>query len=112
MVTPISMIANAFSCYTLGENVINHVGYFDEEISPGYGYFEDNDYYRRMTLAGFRLEIAEGCMVTHGGSSTIKKLSQHDRAEHNRKFTLAQANFVKKWGGTPGRERYTRPYDH
>lgn len=73
-------------------------------------YFSDNDYYRRIRLAGFET-VDSGLPVEHHGSSTIK--SDPYRMLINRNtFPLYKRLYQQKWGGKPGAERFTRPYNY
>lgn len=101
--------ANSFSCFLIPDAVVEKVGLFDERISPNYGYFEDNDYYRRMVIAGIPLIGIPECRLGHFLSSTIKRFSDKERNQHNEKFKIAQNNYIRKWGGKPGEERYSNP---
>jgi hypothetical protein len=92
---------NAFSCFILRDSCVQKVGLFDEEISPGYAYFEDCDYNERMRDAGiFFTEI--NADVIHRGSQTLVRAEGAERVDHNRKFLTARNNFFKKWGFLPG----------
>jgi GT2 family glycosyltransferase len=100
------MLANAFSCFILPNKVIQKIGLFDENISPNYGYFEDNDYSRRMMLIGMEIKLSNNTILTHSKSSTLQSFNAIERKEHDKKFQLAQANYIKKWGGVPGKELF------
>jgi GT2 family glycosyltransferase len=54
--------------FTIGENVVEQVGLFDEGIHPAY--FEDSDYLRRCQAHGVDVHIAP-ITVNHQNSSTI-----------------------------------------
>jgi hypothetical protein len=72
-------------------------------------YFTDNDYYRRIRLAGFET-IETGLPVTHETSSTIR--SDGVRAYMNSvTFPLYERYYAMKWGGPPGQERFTQPFN-
>jgi GT2 family glycosyltransferase len=86
-----------FSCFLIRQGCIDRVGRFDETISPGYAYFEDMDYLRRMRVAGVEDAVVE-CGVIHHYSQTVKGLSAQQLAEHNRRFYIAQENYTQKWG--------------
>lgn len=101
---------NAFSCFILPDKITSEVGLFDEDISPQYGYFEDNDYHRRLQLAGYDIKGVQ-TKVAHRGSSTLRNLSPAEEKSHHEKFKVARNNYIKKWGGEPGKERYTTPYN-
>lgn len=104
-------ILNAFTLFSINEKVVETVGYFDESISPGYAYFEDNDLGRRISLAGL---IRENVYTSafHLGSGTLKALTGQEKSDHDRKFKLAENNYKAKWGGVPPYEKWTLPYEN
>lgn len=104
-------LGNAFSCFYLPQRTIETVGRFDETISPNYAYFEDNDYHYRMQLLGYRIKPALAAFVEHIGSSTLKNFSFAEIESHHRKFRAARQRYIAKWGGEPGKERFTSPYN-
>ena len=65
-----------FFCVAIRHEVLNKVGYLDENF--GMGMFEDDDYCIRAKNAGFTLAVAEDCFVYHKGSVSFKKLSAAD----------------------------------
>jgi GT2 family glycosyltransferase len=101
--------ANSFSCYMLPDKIYSDVGGFDINISPNYAYFEDNDYHRRMRVKGYDIKGIPDCQLGHKGSSTLKFLPKE--YGHHERFRIAQKNYVKKWGGMPGKEKFNTPYD-
>jgi GT2 family glycosyltransferase len=103
--------ANSFSCFILPDKVVNEVGYFDEKLSPGYAYFEDNDYHRRMKSHGYDIKGVPDCRIKHEGSATLDSYTLFEMERHHERFRLAQRNYVAKWGGLPGKERFTIPYN-
>lgn len=111
MVAPGSFVSalagtNACSCFLLRDECVKVVGLFDEDISPGYAYFEDCDYVERMLIHHLRITAVE-CGVMHLGSQTIAANSPEEWRRHDARFQIAQSNFVKKWGRLPdlGAER-------
>lgn len=90
-----------FSCFVLRDACIEKIGYFDETISPGYGYYEDEDYLQRLDGRGSRApsavaeEVEAG--VQHLRSQTLAVASPAEMQEHHRRFAIAQANYAKKW---------------
>ncbi|MCB0311058.1 MAG: hypothetical protein KDD42_07475 [Bdellovibrionales bacterium] len=72
-------------------------------------YFADCDYYRRIELAGFQI-IRSGLPVAHRPSRTISSDShlQHVIELKNR---IAHIYYIFKWGGAPGQESFTIPFD-
>jgi GT2 family glycosyltransferase len=89
-----------FSCFLIRDSCVDRVGMFDESISPGYAYFEDMDYLRRMRLAGVIDAVVE-CGVKHVQGATLAAYSPEELDDHHRKFQLAQANYTAKWRGKP-----------
>lgn len=93
-----------FSCFFIRQGCIDKVGRFDEMISPGYAYFEDMDYLRRMRAAGVVDDVVV-CGVKHHQSQTVKGFTAAEMQEHNRKFYLAQENYTRKWASNPSWEQ-------
>lgn len=88
------------SCWT-------KVGPFDEKFWPGY--FEDNDYHRRMKLKGIAERFVLGADYYHHVSATLSTLSGKEREEHDRCFERNRDYYRDKWGGLPGHETRTEP---
>lgn len=90
-----------FSCFILRDSCREKLGLFDETISPGYGYYEDEDYLQRLDGRGTRepSAVAEEvrCGVVHHKSSSLQAASHVELLEHHRKFKIAQANYARKW---------------
>jgi GT2 family glycosyltransferase len=102
--------SSAYACFLLRDACVERVGLFDETISPDYLYFEDCDYHRRMALLGMLpTPVVED--IFHGGQQSWEYKSEAERQDHHQRFVLAQSNYLRKWGGLPGREVYTVPYD-
>jgi GT2 family glycosyltransferase len=102
---------NSFSCYVLPDKIRDAIGGFDEEISPGYAYYEDNDYHLRMLKVGYDLKGIPDSRLGHVGSATLKAYTPEEMEAHHRKFFRAKINYVRKWGGEPGHELYDTPYN-
>ena len=93
-----------FSCFVLRDSCVEKIGRFDETISPGYAYYEDEDYLQRIDgkgtrppTAGVRL-VDVDCGATHLKSSTLAMLTTpEEQNEHHRKFWIAQTNYINKW---------------
>lgn len=100
------VFACGYSCFLIRNSCTHSVGLFDETISPGYGYFEDCDYSFRidaMVKDGYRVVMADArnAGVKHIGSQTWQSGTPEEIDEHWRKFNIAKANFLKKWGRLP-----------
>lgn len=102
-------ILNAFTLFSVNEKVLNTVGYFDESISPRYAYFEDNDYGRRIHLAGLK-RFNVPTSAYHEESGTLKVLTGNEKSDHSRKFDTARNNYKSKWGGIPPFETTENPH--
>lgn len=103
--------ANSFSCFLIPEKVYRTVGLFDDTLSPQYAYFEDNDYHYRMLQLGFDLRGIPECRLGHVGSATVNSMPHADRIAHHGKFNVARQNYIRKWGGQPGEEKFKTPYN-
>jgi len=62
-----------------------------------------------MYLAGIELNGING--MRHGLAQSWERKTPQQQAEHHHKFVVAAQNYVRKWGGTPGKEVYTVPYN-
>jgi hypothetical protein len=89
--------------------VFEDIGGYDT-VFPAY--FSDNDYYRRMELAGW-VRIDSGISVGHGpegqGSQTINS-DPYLRHLNGVTFPLYREYYRAKWGGVVGEERFTVPF--
>lgn len=94
---PFVSYGHGFSCFLIRDECVRRVGEFDESISPGYAYFEDRDYLRRMRREKVQDAVVK-CGVKHFRSQTLKALDQKQLEDHHKKFVIAQENFLKKWG--------------
>lgn len=95
-----------FSCFCVSLETIKLIGPFDEVFDPCY--FEDNDYHHRIKLAGY--EALSYAPYWHYGSQTLAADPELASTFHT-KFERCRMMYASKWGGTPGEETFTRPYD-
>ena len=77
-----------YQTFAVGEDIVNLIGLFDEGLHPIY--FEDNDYERRLTKAGLRVDRLP-LQLGHDNSSTINsdvKLSMRNEVtfRNNQKY--------------------------
>ena len=97
-----------FSCFLISK-ACHELYRFDENFVPAY--HEDNDYHRRMTLAGDGDRIfSVNVPFLHYGSVTINR-DEKTKAAWGAKFEKCRAYYVKKWGGLPGAETFETPFD-
>jgi GT2 family glycosyltransferase/SAM-dependent methyltransferase len=83
----------AFFCVMLPRSTYEQVGALDEAF--GRGFFEDDDYCRRVEQLGLRVVCAEDVFIHHHLSASFNKLKQQDRRklfEDNKKI------YEAKWG--------------
>lgn len=98
---------SGFTAFGMSREVVEKVGFFDENFHPAY--YEDNDYIYRCKLAGVPLEVLPTGM-THRVSSTLTT-SQLYRDQNSRTFPENARYFTKKWGAYPYHEVYTSPFN-
>jgi hypothetical protein len=93
---------NSWSCFLQREPVWQAVGEYDDGFWPAY--YEDNDYRRRMDLAGIEaVVVGDHAGVEHRVSSTGGFAFE--------RFGRNNERYVRKWGGQPGEERYDQPWN-
>jgi len=80
-------------------------GVFDEKFFPAY--FEDNDYFRRMSISGVSMVFnAMLNPVIYRNSMTIAKdQTLNNNFENNRQY------YISKWGGQPAQEIFQTPFN-
>jgi len=93
-----------WSSFLLRKSVSDTIGTFDEDFEKCY--FEDNDYHYRMKLAGVKIKYEDDLNPdVYRNSMTIEKDPSLGNFLNNREL------YIKKWGGIPGEEKYTNPYN-
>ena len=103
----------SYNCFALFPEIVNTVGYFDENIYPAY--LEDCDYAYRIKLVGLISHTVAGVDYIHGeaptwGSSTIysnKEYKDINDRTHERNFEY----YKRKWGGINEQEIFTHPFN-
>jgi hypothetical protein len=88
-------------------DAIDDVGPYDTILDK---YFCDDCLYYRMRLRGWE-NIQSGIHTDHVGSQTIKSDPKLNFL-NSQTFDLYKAYFIKKWGGMPGHEVYTVPFNN
>lgn len=104
---PRVMQSQMFCVFLAKKAVFEKVGYFDEQFFPAY--FEDNDFCRRMKLAGIEPLPVDCEGYQHDVSSTLKQFNPAEMEEHHTQFRENQRRYMNKWGGLPGSEIYDSP---
>lgn len=95
----------AFFCVMMPRTTYSRVGTLDEVF--GRGFFEDDDYCRRIEQLGLRVVCAEDVFVHHHLSASFNKLKSQDR---QKLFEDNKATYEAKWGEwTPHSHDKTTP---
>lgn len=97
-----------FSCFMITEKFYEAVGPFDTNFQPAY--FEDNDYHYRIKLAGLSAERTTFAPIYHEGSVT-QNMDRKNPVVPSRQFEQNRMYYFHKWGGFPGQEKFTFPYN-
>lgn len=93
----------AFFCVAFRRQVFNLVGGLDESF--GLGFFEDDDYCRRVARHGLKIACAQDVFVHHHLSASFMKM---DREERRQLFADNKSRFEKKWGRWEGHKTIDR----
>jgi SAM-dependent methyltransferase len=96
---------DAFAVFNL--QAVRDVGPWDETFR---WYFADNDYYRRMLLRNWECYEFGGQGVNHHGSQTLQS-EPGVKAEVDAHWQWHTDHYRHKWGGPPGHESYSIPYN-
>lgn len=83
----------AFFCVMMRRDIYKRVGPLDEAF--GMGFFEDDDYCRRIEEAGFLIVCAEDVFIHHHLSASFLKL---DKDARKSLFIQNKLKYEKKWG--------------
>lgn len=85
------------------------MGGFDEAFFPAY--FEDNDAYWRLELAGLPCKLVNLQDWQHDQSSTLKGGDAEYVRSHRASFARNANYYQQKWGGAPGNEQFKLPFN-
>lgn len=96
-----------FAAFGINQAAIERLGFFDENFHPAY--CEDNDMTWRAGLAGVPIIEVES-HLEHEGSATIRGHGLY-MSQNGATFPQNLAYYRAKWGGTPGQEEYTTPFN-
>ncbi len=100
---------NSFSLFKIKKSMWLDVGPFDHNFYPAY--YEDNDYHYRMKLKGYDITPIHEAEYNHVGSATIKKYTEQEIKLHHAYHRRNAQYYMYKWGGMPGKEKYTQPFN-
>lgn len=82
-----------FACVYIRRAVLEDVGSLDERFVPGA--YEDDDYCRRAKLKGFRIGVANGCVVDH---ETLPHTFRPAGGPQLYDLAANQRRYLEKWG--------------
>lgn len=92
----------AFFCVMMPRRTYTLCGPISEEY--GTGFFEDDDYCRKVEEAGLKIACAEDVFIHHHLSASFNKMRKNERQAL---FDRNRAIYEKRWGTwTPHRYRY------
>lgn len=97
-----------FSGICITRDVTNEVGFFDEGFWPAY--FEDNDFHRRVWLAGIPA-FDMPAKTTHVGSASLRKWREWEIWNAHYAFAINGRRFEEKWGGATFAPKFTQPWN-
>lgn len=100
------LLRNAYGAVNV--QAIEAIGLVDEHAFYPI-YFDDDDWERRCRLGGVEWVEYNGA-IHHDRSSTINS-DARAMAGNTRTFAENRRRYMEKWGGAPGSERFTTPYD-
>lgn len=92
-----------FSCFMIGKDVTDRVGWFDESYFPAY--CEDSDYHVRMHRAGVRA-VCVDIPFLHHGAGTLKTAGAGEVARIRRGADANRERFRLAYGCLPGSDGY------
>lgn len=82
----------AFFCVAIARRIIDEVGELDERFKMGF--FEDDDYCRRVRLTGYSIVVVEDSFVHHHLSASFNQLG----GEREKIFEENKRLYEEKWG--------------
>ena len=98
-----------FSAFMISKYAWEKIGQFDENFSPAY--HEDNDLHYRICQIGMKALCIPPAMFYHYGSRTWNNAILESATVKQQMFLATRAYYVTKWGGLPGEEKFTHPYN-
>lgn len=103
-----------FSCFLISPDLVDKVGWFDENFKPAY--FEDNDYHYRLLLSGEHAKRISTAPYFHYGSRTTQLNPEVKKSLDDTYFIKNKIYFIHKWGDNPSDcmdgKGYTHPFNN
>lgn len=99
-----------FSCVAISNDAYEKIGPFDEGFKGVY--VSDVDFFRRGELAGVEEMLCQdSSLIVHFRSATLHSMPEPDRQEIQIQQVRDLDLYSQKWGGVPGREKFSEPFD-
>ena len=89
--------------------VFETVGFFDESFYPAY--YEDNTWARMIELHTPGKMGYTPIAMRHERSVTLKRFTSEEVERHHKYFQINSQRYFAMWGGLPGMETYTVPWN-
>jgi hypothetical protein len=89
-------------------NAVCETGSWDTALPQ---YYADNDYYRRLKLAGWEWIVTKLAVKHHNEHSSTIKSDPWRNLVNTVTFPLYGQYYAAKWGGLPGEERFNKPFN-
>lgn len=97
-----------FCLFLIQPHVWTAVGRFDEHFYPACK--EDDDYIRRLRLAGFTLADLPTDAIHHAQGASFAAMTPEQRQEFDDWHRRGEEYYRFKWGGMPRQERFNKPF--
>ena len=102
-----NIVGDSHNCCLFSKRLFEKVGYIDSAFYPAY--FEDNDYARRCQLLNIPMLRISNAYYFHFWSRTVHEVAE--KKKHDKFFRANKEYYINKWGGEPGSEKYTIPFN-
>lgn len=109
MVNGLGPNSSGWDFFAIHPTIFHEVGFWDECFYPAY--FEDNSFARRLTLKTTTKYKYIPIEFIHHGSQTIKRMDPESQKKHHHNFSRVSRLYQAMWGGVPGKEIYTVPFN-
>ncbi len=102
-----------FSCFMVDRKLFEQIGEFDEQFEPAY--HEDSDMHYRIALKKGTILATPSARVFHLERVTLKGAMSESDTQFLDSLRIqmddSMLRYRVKWGGLPGKETYTAPYN-
>ncbi len=99
------IIGDSHNLCLFTKHLFEEIGYVDVNFYPAY--YEDNDYSHRAQLAKLKMCRLQHVKYFHFWSRTIHQGNM--KSTNDKYFPLNKSFYIQKWGGEPGKEKFSKP---